>query len=383
MLDFDVIKNCTGCHSCSQICPQKCIRMVKNQNRFLMPVIDEEKCIHCGMCNASCPIINPKSVNKSQINVQAYAAQSMHDKIRQYSSSGGIFSEIAMHIISQNGIVFGAAFDENKQVRHMEIKSISDLKYLRGSKYVQSEIGTSYIKVKEYLDAGRPVLFGGTPCQIGGLYGFLKKEYDNLYTQDFICHGVPSPMVWEKYMEFCEADNGAVKSVSFRHKKYGWKKYSLQLIFLDGTETLQIHNNDLYMRSFLRNLSLRQSCYNCQFKNKNRLSDFTLADFWGISNICPEMDDDKGTSLLLLNSYKARKLFEQIKKNVRYKEVDFEESIKYNSAMTKSAIYNKKREKFLKCVREKGFKTASRRFLKIPIKSKIKMCVKRVINGGK
>ena len=374
---------CTGCGACSSVCQLGCIKMVADSEGFLYPHIDEQVCVSCGACEKACPVlIDRKGKDDSEKSI-AYAAKTRNGEILLNSSSGGIFTELASRIIESNGVVFGAAFDSNFGVEHIMVEHVQDLEKLRGSKYVQSRIGDTYVKAKEALDMGRTVLYTGTPCQIGGLYAFLKHDYDHLYTQDIICHGVPSPMLWDEYVKYRENKAAAkLRRTFFRHKKYGWKRFSVQFEFTNCTEYLQIIYNDLYMRSFLRNMCLRNSCYHCAFKTKDRQSDITLADFWGIENVCPSMDDDKGTSLVIVNSDKGKKLFGSIAANITCCAVDFDEAIKYNTAMVCSASRPPQRDEYMQKVAAGNFEKATKRYcsdsLKVTVKKKIYRLVQKL-----
>ncbi len=376
MIQISEKAKCAGCHSCALACPRNCITMKADDEGFLYPEVNEDMCTGCNLCEKACPVI--KNEYSCDNDPQAYAAYSKNDILRKESSSGGMFTEIAEHIIEKGGIVFGAAFDDNFNVNHIAVKTANELKKLRGSKYVQSTIGNAYKDAEDYLEKGDLVLFTGTPCQIAGLYAYLKKDYENLITQDIICHGVPSPMLWRKYLsKQCKGYD--TTSVSFRNKKYGWKRFSMRITVTDGKEFLSPLDKDEYMRAFLKNLSLRPSCYNCKFKKMNRQSDFTLADFWGIENILPDISDDKGTSLLIVNSEKARLIFEAVKEKVEFKVVDITKAIKYNSAMIKSADKPEKRDDFIKTVVDSGFETASRKYLKTKFIKKMISKIKRAI----
>ena len=277
---------------------------------------------------------------------QAYACINKDEEIRKNSSSGGMFTLLAEQILNKQGVVFGAAFDENYHIIHTYIENKNDIEKFRGSKYAQSKIGTCYRQAKEFLDQGRYVLFTGTPCQVEGLKMYLKKEYENLYTQDIICHGTPSHKVWEKYLEYRKNISGQEpEKISFRNKDDGWKLFNMKFEY-PKSNYKQNQNQDPYMQAFLKNTSLREECYKCKFKKKNRESDITLADFWGIENILPEMDDNKGTSLVLVHSEKGQKLFKDISPKMIYKQVDFDEAINYNPSMLKSVKADSKRKKF-------------------------------------
>ena len=281
MIDIQEKNKCCGCHACYNKCPKNAIEMIEDEKGFKYPKINNEKCINCGLCDKVCPIINnPKIQNEPK----AYACINKDEKIRMQSTSGGIFTLLATVIINKGGVVFGASFNNDFKVIHTYTETIEELEKFRGSKYLQSDINNSYKKAKDFLDNDRFVLFTGTPCQIEGFKSFLGKEYEKLYLQDIICHGVPSPKVWDEYKKYRENKAGAkLKGMSFR-SKYGttWGKYHVNMKFENDKNYDMFHNDDVYMKAFLNHLSLRESCTDCKFKKKNRLSDITLADFWGI-----------------------------------------------------------------------------------------------------
>lgn len=356
MIEIKDKSKCSGCHACMSVCPKSAIKMKCDDEGFLYPFVDKEECIDCGLCEVACQAINPIVNTRTP---KAYACYNTDEDIRLQSSSGGVFTAIAKWIISQNGIVFGAGFDDNLNVVHMEIDNEKDLSKLRGSKYVQSVIGNNFIKAKEYLDAGRIVLFTGTPCQIDGLLQYLKKDYPNLYTQDIICHGVPSPKVWRKYLEYQEiCFNEKIKSNSnpqFRNKRIGWTSFSQVLIFENNKEYAENFKNDLYMKTFLKNVSLRHSCYDCHSKTLDRNSDITLADLWGCKDIVPEMFDDKGTSFVMINSKKGKELFEKILSQFVYKQIDLNKAVVYNTSAYQSVKTPQKRKWFFENLDELQF----------------------------
>lgn len=340
-------RDCTGCHACFSICPEKCIEMPADREGFLYPQADASRCIHCGLCQKACPMIH-KAENSNP--PYAYAAYNKDDGIREKSSSGGIFTLLAENILQKGGAVFGAGFDGRFNVVHSFVETSEELDRFRGSKYVQSAVGHTYEQAKAFLEQGRLVLFSGTPCQIAGLKSYLKRDYVNLFCQDLICHGVPSPKVWKKYVDYRQRQaHSPVKSITFRKKTEGWKRFSVSFTFENGTEYESCHQEDLMMRAFLSNLCLRPSCYHCPFKSNNRQSDITLADFWGIQHILPAMEDDnKGISLVLINSKKGKELFESIKNDIVCQPVDVDDSLKYNPAADDPAKRNKGRYSFFK-----------------------------------
>lgn len=370
---------CSGCGVCKDVCPVAAINMVSDKEGFLYPQVNLELCIDCGICESKCPIINNVPSQGAIDSIVAYAAYTKDDILRLHSSSGGIFTHIATNIVKKGGVVFGAMFDSAFVLRHKFIDNLDDLSKLRGSKYVQSNIGDSYLQAKDYLDRGVKVLFTGTPCQIAGLYSFLEKDYDNLVTQDIVCHGVPSPMVWQKYIDYRQNSvSSKLDKISFRDKSSGWKTFSMRMEYSNGKRYIGKLNEDRYMRAFLSNMSLRPSCYRCSFKGKIRQSDITLADFWGVEKVCPEMFDNAGTSLLILNSEKGRDILEEIRNELNLVAVNFEDAIMYNSAMIKSVNLNEDREKFLTAVEKHGFKKASK-YVRISALSLFKGKMKKMI----
>lgn len=369
---------CSGCSACKNICPKNAIEMLEDECGFKYPKINKELCINCGLCNKVCPILNKKI---GENNPKCYACYNKDEKTRMNSSSGGIFSLIATEILNRDGVVFGAAFNNDFSLSHQYIEKIDELDKLRTSKYLQSNIGDSYKQVKKFLNEDRYVLFTGTPCQIEGLISYLGKTYDKLYTQDIICHGVPSPKVWEKYLKYREKiDKEKPKKINFRDKKQeGWKMFSLSFKYKE-TEYSKNQKQDLYMKAFLKDVCLRDSCYNCSFRKKQRLSDITLADYWGIEKIHPELDDNKGTSLVLVNSNKGKELYSAINKLIISKEVTIEDAIKSNKALIKSPNYNRYRDAFFKNLDKKEFDILVKKYVpKTSLKQKIKRKIKTLL----
>ena len=380
MIDIKEKDKCCGCYACYNICPKNAIEMKVDEKGFKYPYIDKEKCVSCGLCERVCPILNKSKINNEP---KAYACINKNDHIRSESSSGGIFTLLAENILSKSGVVFGAAFDEDINVKHYMIEKQEDLYKFRGSKYVQSQIGDAYKLAKSKLDEDKYVLFTGTPCQIEGLKSYLRKNYDKLYTQDIVCHGVPSPLVWDKYKKNIENKyKDRIVEFNFRNKEKSWKSYDLSIKFASGKNIDEKASNNLYMKAFLKDICLRDSCYNCTFKSMNRISDITLADFWGIQKVKPDFDDDKGTSLVVINSEKGKELFESIKSNIRYEEVNIHEAIKYNPSMITSVSLPNTRENFFKDINNMDIESAIKKNLpkeKLNVKVKIKRSIKKVL----
>lgn len=311
--------NCCGCGACAQTCPKDCIVMTPDSEGFLYPQVDADSCVQCGACLKACPMggVHPDDPQ----SVEAYAAQNGEETLRLASSSGGIFTSLAQWVLSSHGVVFGAAFDEDFSVKHRMVQTQAELELLRGSKYVQSQTGHTFREVKVQLESGRMVLYTGVACQIAGLRKYLKKDYEGLYTVDVLCHGVPSPGLWRSYLRYQENTQGeAVQSVNFRGKTFGWKNFSMEQVFESGKTYCVAHDDDPYVTLFLENICLRPSCHSCPFKVFPRDSDLTLGDAWGISDTMPEMDDDKGTSLIIVNSEKGAQLLSQIQSRLNCKQ---------------------------------------------------------------
>ncbi|WP_455643787.1 Coenzyme F420 hydrogenase/dehydrogenase, beta subunit C-terminal domain [Parabacteroides sp.] len=361
-------KNCCGCNACVLHCPKSCITMQEDEEGFLYPIVDQKTCIDCGLCEKVCPVLNQGEERKP---LQVYAANNPNEEIRMKSSSGGVFTLLAETIIQEGGVVFGARFNDDWEVIHDYTETKEGLVAFRGSKYVQSRIGESYCQVERFLKEGRKVLFTGTPCQIAGLNLFLRKEYDNLLTVDFICHGVPSPGVWKSYLEELIALQGNQKNsvlshskpiilnsirdisrIEFRNKRLGWKKYSFAftLSVPDGHGTKNTvllsepYNENIFMKGFLADLYLRPSCYACPAKCLKSGSDITIGDYWGIQNVMPEMDDDKGICCLMENTDKGGQLLSSM--GWVYRKSDYSTVIKYNIACVVSVAPNLKRKLF-------------------------------------
>lgn len=377
MIEINTKENCCGCYACYNVCPKQCITMKTDNEGFWYPDIDKDKCVNCNLCEKVCPIVNPVQRNESL--KLSYAVQNKDDAVRLSSSSGGMFHLLAESIIKQDGVVYGAGFDKDFSVKHIRINKIEEIQLLQGSKYLQSGIGNIYKQVKKDLKENKQVLFTGTPCQVEGLKSFLGREENNLLTMDFICHGVPSPMIWGYYSAIEQDKKEQLKKVYFRNKDLGWKLFSLKMVF-DKNIYVNDLNNDLYMKGFLQDLYLRPSCYNCRFKKVNRVSDITVADFWGIDKLLPKFDDDKGTSLVILHNNKAKNLFYKLKDKMNFIEVKFEDGIRYNKSMITSVRYNEKRDLFFAefKIKENLFDLI-KKYTKLSFKRRIKQKIKFMI----
>lgn len=347
MINIKNKQDCCGCSACAQCCPKQCITMAEDEEGFLYPQVDTSKCVDCHLCEKVCPVIN-KYEARTPLNV--YAAKNSDDEVRHQSSSGGIFTLLAEQTIKDGGVVFGACWDKDWNVKHDYAECLDDLAKFRSSKYLQSVIGDTYIKAEQFLKASRKVMFTGTPCQIAGLKHFLRKEYDNLLTVEVICHSVPSPGVWQQYLttrlHTLKWEKSDIRNISFRDKKTGWKTYSFVIENKDGNSFIELSSKNAFMRGFLADLYTRPSCHACPAKQLRSGSDITLGDFWGIESLMPEIDDDKGVSAIIVNSDKGKQVLHNI--NVEVHEVQYDELTTRNPALVKSFPKTPKRTEFFK-----------------------------------
>ena len=405
--------NCCGCAACVQACPKQCISFDEDEQGFRYPLVDENVCIDCGLCEKVCPVIHQADAKKP---LKVYAAQNPNEEIRLKSSSGGIFTMLAEAVIDEGGVVFGVQFDKNWEVEHAYTESKEGLAAFRGSKYLQSRTGETYKQARDFLKAGRKVLYSGTSCQIAGLKKFLRKEYDNLITVDVVCHGAPSPLVWRTYLDelkkcpkgiagknsVCSSLNETpvITGISFRDKSTGWKKYGFVLrgksaSKADKNTVLSSVNpyekdcvlfhetvdKNLYMDVFTKDLCLRPSCHSCPAKSGKSGSDITLADYWGIQNHYPEMDDDKGTSLVLVNTEKGNALYQSV--SSKKTETPYEIAFAGNPALERSAKETEYVAEFWNSFLKNRFKNvrAILKHFRLPLNYRLKLFMISIIKS--
>ena len=369
--------NCCGCYACANVCPKNCIVMKKDKEGFYYPCVDEKKCVGCGLCESSCPIIHKQTIPIKEDTV-GYSYINRNDDIRQKSTSGGAFYELAKSVLDKGGIVYGASFASDFSVHHIRIDHLQNLDKLLGSKYVQSRLDGIYKNVKRDLLANKEVLFSGTPCQVVALNSFLNKEYENLFCVDIICHGVPSEDVWLKYLaERKRKYRSNIQSVSFRNKKNGWKNYNMKICFDNKKVYERVFFEDPYARSFVIDITLRPSCYDCNFKGINRVSDITLADYWGVWDLSREMYDDKGTSFIMAHSLKGKELLQSALSDVG--ECNIESAIMYNQSATKTVDKPEKRDSFFEQIHSKNIIKLLEDYSGITFMMKIKRLIKKMI----
>ena len=371
---------CTGCSACANACPEQCIQMAADAEGFLRPKIDSSQCVVCGTCQNVCPVLHPKAHSHETV---AYAAVHKDDAIRLESTSGGVFSLLCQWVFDHGGIVFGAAYADDFSVAHGCVEKASDLSKLRTAKYAQSAIGDSYRQAKTFLEQGRYVLFSGTPCQIGGLRTFLGKDYGRLLTVDLICHGVPSPAVWEHYIQYRgeqDAQGERPTSINLRSKESGWAGYSIRFDYAGGQTYRMPNSQDPYLRCFVKDLCLRPSCYACSFKGIDRCSDFTLGDYWGVWSQLPELDDNQGTSIVLLHSEKAKRIWPELLSGMKAVQVDADQCFSENPSALSSATEPDDRQMFLSRYQSEDFSDLADELAPIPIPPKPQTSVTSILH---
>lgn len=369
---------CCGCSACYAACPKKSITMAPDAEGFLHPQVDMKKCVNCGLCEKVCPVLHRDEPRRP---IAVYAAQAKDDELRMQSSSGGVFSLLARQIIDTGGIVFGAGFKHDTwEVVHKSAGNEEELEDLRGSKYVQSDMGNTYSAVRKALTAGLHVLFSGTPCQIAGLRRYLeitgdasiRSYWSNLLLVDVICHAVPSPLAWKKFLEERTADTMGrdsalavgqnIRRISFRRKNCGWKRFSLSLRFANDKEYLgNVASDepgmaqDVFLAGFLRELYNRPSCHRCVSKELRSGSDLTIADYWCVGEFFDDFDDDKGTSCILVNTERGAKALAEVRPLLRDHPSSFEQALKHNPAILHCPKAHFNRRKFFKRILAKNF----------------------------
>lgn len=372
MILFDLPSKCCGCTACMSVCPKDAISMEPDSEGFYYPSIDDAKCVNCGKCKRVCSFQN--GYNKNNV-LEAFAVKHSDEKTRLTSRSGGVFILISDAVLESGGSVFGAAFNDDFSVSHRRAVTKEERDAFKGSKYVQSNPEKTFSEVKKDLEAGKPVVFSGTGCQVGGLLGFLKTTrtpLDKLYTVDLVCHGTPSNKVWLDFLNYTrkKAHAERVTNADFRDKSFGWAPH-YESVWTDGEK----HSSKDYAMLFYANHVLRPSCYQCIYTNCNRPSDFTLADFWGIDNIVPGFNDDKGVSLLFVNTQKGKTLFDSVKSGCEIAEVDPQKCVKPNPSLHRTSPRPSDRDEFWKLYLDKGFdktlKTYKRKIYAKKLKSKL------------
>lgn len=368
---------CVGCRSCEQSCPKECITMIENNEGFLYPKIDEKMCIECQKCINVCPV-KRKELHRNE-SKSIFAWKNKNEKDIMCSASGGIADSITKTILKESGVVFGAAYDKNLEVRHIEITEDKERHRLQSSKYVQSDVNNSFTKVKARLVEGKKVLFTGTPCQISALYSYLGGDKEGLYTIDLICHGVPSPKLFKKYIDYQEKKLGEkIIEYNFRSKdKRGWgTQYILKTKTKTKTKTLIL---DKYGKHFMLGDCYRECCYECEYANVRRVGDITVGDFWGIAKTHPKFNSPLGVSTILINTEKGRELFEKTKELGSFEKATLNEALIKQTNLIRPTKRPKQRNEFYINFSDENFiKNLS---IGLQLKERVKLLIpKKIIN---
>lgn len=380
---------CCGCGACKNICPRRCISMTENDEGFIVPYVDDSICVGCGMCLKTCPV-SEKNSEFTPTNKNTYIGYNKTEEEREISSSGGLFVLLAKKIISEYyGVVFGAAFNEKQNVIHIRADCLKDLTRVLTSKYVQSDCSAVFPKVLDDLKCGKKVLFSGTPCQIEGLKKYIQFQKvneevetnikDNLYTVDFVCHGVPSSGVWRSYKSYLEDEfKSNIIQTNFRSKRNGWHDYSFKAVFENGIEFKESHELNVYMHQFLLDKNIRLSCLQCKNKGNNYYSDITLADAWKVEKVCQKWADDKGTSLFIIRSQKGEFLLNSVKSQLELINADYEDWCKFNPSLIKATQGSPERDCFFDDYKRLSRNDFWNKYRKIPFKKRIRYFIKKI-----
>ena len=389
---------CCGCGACKAACKINAITMKRDEYGFEFPVIDESKCVGCKKCKDVCAYQNGNNQNKTD---KAFAAVSKSTDVMQ-SASGGVFASVAAEFIKNGGIAAGCSLESNDgrlEPKHIIVDKPEDLHKLLGSKYVHSDTTEIFEKIKQLLNDNKNILFSGTPCQVDALYSYLGKRYDNLYTIDLICHGVPSKKMFSDYLSMLSNKYGLVKEFVFRDKQKGLTFVSRALCENNGKEKYKYiqYGESSYYSNFLRCNTYRECCYSCKYANENRVGDITIGDFWGIKTQHPELfdgshsefDSDKGISCILQNTEQGKKLIEYYGKGLSLYPSTFEKIEKENKQLSEPSVPKGNREEIMNIYKLKGYEEFDKYFMKqegsavlvSKLKSKAPLWLKKMIKN--
>lgn len=376
MIKVDDKTKCSGCMACYNICPQKCISMIEDEEGFLYPKVDMDTCVNCGLCDRTCPL-NEKN-NKKYGVVQSEIVQNKDLEVLRQSTSGGAFTPIAQYVLQKNGVVFGVEMDADSNfVKHIKVEREESLIRFRNSKYVQSYVGNSLDDAKQELQKGRLVCFSGTPCQIQGLKNYLHKEYENLITVDVVCRGVPSPGVWKKYTDYLKR-KGKLSSVRFRDKSLGYQYSTMEVVYKDGKIERNGIESDQWLRMFFSGMILRPSCPTCNFRSVERCSDFTIWDCFNVSDLTKDLDETKGATRMLVHTKRGQEIFNEIRD--RFYVVDADVNT-VTVGITEKPDFNKKKHEFIQDYNKLSMEELLNKWFPMTFKVKTKKLVRRMLNG--
>lgn len=353
---------CCGCGACGQICPKNCITMKEDEEGFLYPVVEYERCIKCELCERACPVI---SQCRQEHEEKVYAAVSKDRELVGRSSSGGMFGILARYVLNKNGAIFGAAFDEEMELIHCAAETEEECRKFHGSKYIQSNTKNTFVECKRYLDAGRYVLYTGTPCQIAGLKQYLPTDYDTLLTVELICHGVPSPGIWRQYIKELETESGhKVIGANFRYNDKGWTEYRFRTKYDNGEENVVSSDESSYFAGFLNELTLRPSCHECSHRIQYSKCDLMIGDFWGVEKYYQDFDVRRGVSALIVLSDKGEQVFGEIKDQMNYVDSALSIVLPMNGCINSSVFPHRNRQKMMEAyIRKENLSEALNKYL--------------------
>ncbi len=373
----DIKNDCCGCYACKNICPKNAIVMEEDEKGFLYPVVNDNKCIECKLCEKICGFKIKIRENKEDLKVYALKAD---DDIRLQSTSGGAFTLLSDVLLEKGGVIYGAVMDENLKVKHIRADNSEERNLCRGSKYSQSDISDMYLSVRKDLEDGKYVLFTGTPCQVDGLNRFLSNaDKNNLLLVDFICHGVMSPLLFRKYIKFIEKKRKK-KVVKYFHrpKDYGWN-HNEKIVFSDNSFEIRTRLSTIWKEIFYKNAGLRPSCFSCSYTNLKRPSDITIGDFWGIDHVDSEFYDNKGVSLVIINTKKGREWFDSIKEKCVYCEKNISDAVKKNPNLEMPSPYKVDQEIFWDDFHKYGIEYIAKKYGGYTVINRIKRWIKNFI----
>lgn len=376
---FSTKEDCCGCTACASICTKKAIAILRDEEGFLYPEIDSAKCIKCGLCVKVCPIKN--SIIDKFVNQKAYIIRSKSEENVKESTSGGFFLPLAEWVVEHGGYVAGACYDDDLNVTHKITNKKGELCNFRGSKYVQSDMKDVFPQIKGLLNANVRVLFSGTPCQVAGLKRYLRGNDENLLCVDVVCHGVPSPKLWKKYVSEMKAKFGSdIKEVKFRSKIMGYHTGNMEIHFENGKHYYNTARTDMMLACFFGEISSRPSCYQCRFKSVQHISDFTVYDCWSYSKITNKADDDKGWTHLIIQSNKGQSAFQYVKDRYEFKEIDIKQGIALDGSMIeKSAKPHIKRSEFYRDLDDERLLDHIRKYGIITAKDYVIDAIKKIL----
>lgn len=369
-------EECCGCTACESICPKEAINMEADSEGFKYPQINDEKCVECGLCIKVCPLKNKKNNLDTYKTPKVYAVKHKDDEIRLKSRSGGVFSAISDWILDNNGAVYGVGYNKNFTVCHKRATTKSERDEFRGSKYVQSDLEEIFNQVKDDLKNDKYVLFSGTPCQVDGLINYLqnKKIMEKLFLVDIICHGVPSPLIWKEYIEFFEKKyKSSIKNINFRDKRYGWASH-IESYRTNRNKVVVIKN---YTNLFYKHVMIRPVCKICKYTNIQRISDITIGDFWGIDKAVNNFNDNRGVSLVLVNTKKAELMFNEINKDLVISESNIKNCLQHN--LQRPTKMSDEREEFWNDYKERGFEYILNKYGNYTILNRIKSKIRSLL----